>query len=178
MKLLTTCLLLLSFPLMAAPYQINYEESTIEFSGTHAGDEFTGEFEKWNAEIDFDVNNTDNSSVIVTFDTASAKTGNAMYDGTLPAADWFDVKNYPEATFTSTSFAKNDDGYSVTGDLTIRDITHPITFDFELNGDAPTIMTAEFPINRLKFDIGKKSDGDAEWVGQTITMNLKISATK
>lgn len=178
MKLLTIFLIFISFPVLAAPYQVNYSDSKIGFSGTHAGNAFTGQFETWNADINFDENDFDSSSVSVTFNTASAKTGNTMYDGTLPAADWFDVQNHPEAKFQSTSFTKHDDGYSVTGDLTIRNITHSITFDFQLNDSTPTIMTATFPIDRLQFDIGKKSDGSAEWVGREIIINLNISATK
>lgn len=178
LQLLAITFILFTFPTIAAPYNVIKDNSKIKFSGTHAGNEFTGQFTDWNADIDFDVNDVNNSSVTVTFNTASAKTGNAMYDGTLPTADWFDSKNHPEAKFHSTSFKKTDDGFAVTGDLTIRDITNPVTFDFVLEGDNPTIMSANFSIDRLQFDIGRNSDSSAEWVSQNITIDLEITASQ
>jgi len=169
-------LLLYNFSVNAKLYEVDYDESTVAFSGIHAGNEFNGAFETWNADIQFDGESLGQSSLRVVFDTASAKTGNAMYDGTLPSKDWFDVKTYPEAVFESVSFKKNDDGYSVMGDLTIKDTTNPISFDFILEGHNPVIMTAEFPINRLDFDIGKGSDPSAEWVNENIIVNLQVVA--
>jgi polyisoprenoid-binding protein YceI len=100
-----------------------------------------------------------------------------MYDGTLPSEDWFDIKNHPKATFQSQSFKKTDTGFSVTGILSIKDVKDEITFEFQLDGDTPTMMEALLPINRLKYNIGKKSDADAEWVSEIIKVNIKVVAT-
>jgi polyisoprenoid-binding protein YceI len=174
MKYLLFVALLFSTSTMANTYEFNPDKSQVTFTATHAGNEFQGEFSEWSADINFDENDLGQSSVMVIFNTASAKTGNAMYDGTLPTADWFDVKNHPQATFQSTSFEKTDGQYKVTGDLTIKDVTKEIAFDFTLKGDTPIHMHAAFPINRLDFNIGKSSDGDAEWVSQDIQINLHI----
>lgn len=171
-------LLLLPLSAIAAPYQIIKDKSTIKFSGTHAGNNFEGQFESWDADIVFDVDNLASSFANITIDMSAAKTGNAMYDGTLPSADWFDVNNHPTAIFKSTSFEEKNDGYVVTGDLILRGVTKPISFDFNLEGDSPVNMTASFPINRLDFNIGKESDGLAEWVSDAITLSLDITAIK
>lgn len=172
---------LASAPVMAADYVVDYKNSKIGFSGKHAGNAFSGTFGTWTAVIRFDPADLAASQIVATFDTSTAKTGNSMYDGTLPQADWFDVKNHPQATFTSTAITAKQDGsgYTAAGDLTLRGITKPASFDFTL-GDlstAPVTAKAAFVIDRLDFDIGKKSDAAAEWVDREIALTIDISAT-
>ncbi len=68
----------------------------------------------------------------VTIKTASVSTGTADRDGHLKSADFFDSETYPDMTFVSTGF----DGDTLTGDLTIKDLTKPVTLDVEFNGVA------------------------------------------
>jgi len=168
-------------PALAADYVVDYKNSKIEFSGTHAGNAFKGSFGTWTALIRFDPADLAGSSIVATFDPASAKTGNSMYDGTLPQADWFDVKNHPQATFASTAITAKEDGsgYTATGDLTLRGVTKAVSFDFTLSPleTAPVTAKASFTIDRLDFDIGKKSDASAEWVDREIVLSLDITAT-
>lgn len=176
MKYLILSFLMFATPAFASNYDVNMDNSQITFIGTHAGKEFNGEFATWDADIVFDKDNLDASLVTVTFNTASAKTGNAMYDGTLPTADWFDAKNHPVAAFTSKKFEITDNGFSTTGDLTIKDVTKPISFDFTLKGDAPIHMHASFPVSRMDFNIGTKSDPNAEWVSKDIQIDIRLEA--
>lgn len=164
--------------LKAEPYIVNKEKSLVSFSGLHAGNRFDGQFEDWTAIIDFNDDDLDMSSVKFTLRTSDAKTGNALYDGTLPTNDWFDSTNYPTASFVSKKFTKKKGGYNVSGDLTIKNITETIAFDFQLTNAEPRIMTATFPIERKLFDIGKKSDPNAEWVSKDIEVDIKIIARK
>ncbi|RJF87957.1 YceI family protein [Oleomonas cavernae] len=167
-------------PALAKTYSVDYSASTVAFAGTHASGPFTGKFGAWQAEIDFDPASLAPSRLKVSFDPASATTGNAMYDGTLPQADWFDVARFPAATFTSTAIAANADGsYTATGQLTIRDVTREISFPFTLSGldKAPVKATATFPLDRLAFNLGAKSDPKAEWVGQQIQITIDLVAS-
>ena len=68
----------------------------------------------------------------VTIKTASVSSGTADRDGHLRSADFFDSETYPDMTFVSTSF----DGDTLTGDLTIKGVTKPVTLDVEFNGVA------------------------------------------
>ena len=68
----------------------------------------------------------------VVIKTASVSTGTADRDAHLRSADFFDVETFPEMTFVSTGF----DGETLTGDLTIKDVTKPVTLDVEFNGVA------------------------------------------
>jgi polyisoprenoid-binding protein YceI len=167
-------------PASAAEYLVDKTQSRIEFSGAHAGKAFKGTFNVWDATIRFDPSNVAASSVKVTIDTASAKTDDAMYDGTLPTPDWFDVKNHPQATFTSETLTSNADGsIQVKGSLTIRGKAVPISFSFTLSDlSAPPVKTNfAFTLNRLAHNIGLKSDAKAEWVSQDIPINVILSAT-
>jgi polyisoprenoid-binding protein YceI len=77
------------------------------------------------------------SSVTLRIRTASIDTGNADRDAHLRSPDFLDVETYPEIVFASTRVEQvDDDLYSVTGDLTIRDVTRPVTVDFALTGSA------------------------------------------
>ena len=52
----------------------------------------------------------------------------------LRSADFFDAENYPTLTFKSTKIEPAGDGYKMTGELTIRGVTRPVTFDLEFEG--------------------------------------------
>lgn len=180
-RLLLIAFLALTFPAQAAPYKIDYAASTFGFSGTHADNIFKGDIKDWTAEIDFDPDNLASSVIHAEINLQSATTGNAMYDGALPQKDWFNTREYPKAVFKSTAITHNKDNlYQVTGDLTLRGITKSISFDFSLSdlSNTPVRAHASFPIDRLDFDIGKKSDDKAEWVSRDITLTLDITATR
>ncbi len=68
----------------------------------------------------------------------------------------------------------------MTGDLTLRGITHPLSFTFTLDHDDAPVITADatVTIDRLAYDIGKASDAKAEWVSKDIALTLKLSATR
>ena len=176
-------LFLISVPYVAKAqdYKIEQSQTLLTFAGTHAGNPFVGKFEKWDATLSFNPDDLLASSLKASFDTASAKTGNAMYDGTLPQTDWFDSKTYPTANFVSREIIKIQDGqYKARGDLTIRNITKPIEFDFTLSDLSQDIVKvkADFKIDRLAYDIGLKSDPKSEWVGQMIDINMGLTAVK
>lgn len=66
-------------------------------------------------------------SVDVTIAAASIDTGTDGRDQHLRSGDFFDVDAYPELRFVSTKVEKTSDGYRLTGDLTIRGVTKPVT---------------------------------------------------
>ena len=172
--------ILIAMPASAKQYIIDYANSVVSFSGKHAGNEFKGTFNEWQGEIIFDPDSLAESHAAITFDLSTAKTGNKMYDGTLPNSDWFNIKETPQATFQSTQFSQKEGGiYNVEGVLSLRGQDHPIAFDFTLSdlNSSPVKMTATLPVDRLQYDIGRKSDPKAEWVSQEIQINLDVTAT-
>jgi polyisoprenoid-binding protein YceI len=78
----------------------------------------------------------EDSTVEITMDAASITTGTEDRDNHLRSADFLNVEEHPALTFRSTSVEPDDDTWKLTGDLTIRDITHPIVLDLQFLGVA------------------------------------------
>ena len=74
------------------------------------------------------------SEVEVVIDASSLSTGAADRDGHLKSADFFDVENYPEIRFMSTSVSPNGSSWKLEGDLTIKDVTKSVVLDFDFVG--------------------------------------------
>lgn len=87
----------------------------------------TGWFSQFEGSLHSNGDNFENASVNFTAQTASISTNNEQRDGHLRSDDFFNAEAYPQISFQSESFEKqNDDSYVVKGNLTIRDITNPV----------------------------------------------------
>lgn len=94
-----------------------------------------GKFGAVDGTLHLDVEDPTASNGSFTVQAASLNTGVEQRDGHLRSADFLDAERYPELTFVSTGVkARGGNDYAVTGDLTIRGETHPITFDVEFLG--------------------------------------------
>lgn len=86
------------------------------------------------AVVELDAENPENSTLMVTIPSASIDTGVKAFDEHMVSADFFDVENHPTITFKSTDIDQAIlGGGSVTGDLTIKGVTKPITFTGKVN---------------------------------------------
>jgi len=95
----------------------------------------TGSFSKFDATLTADKEDFTDAKVTFEADTDSVTTHNEQRDGHLKADDFFNVAKFPKLTFESTSITKkNDEDYTVAGNLTIRDVTKPVTLDVTYNG--------------------------------------------
>ncbi len=123
-----------STALPAGTWNIDPSHSRIGFSVKHLGiSTVRGEFR--NYEGVFEIGEDGSAAASGTVSTASVDTSVADRDGHLKAPDFFDTENHPEITFGSTSIsAVDDDTYEITGDLTLRGITKPITLTAEIGG--------------------------------------------
>ncbi|MGD2060526.1 MAG: YceI family protein [Acidimicrobiia bacterium] len=92
-----------------------------------------GTFESYEAKIEVAEDLTE-SKIEVAFDAASISTGAGDRDDHLRSGDFLDVDNHPTVTFVSTNIEREGDGWKITGDLTIRDVTHPVTFEAVYEG--------------------------------------------
>lgn len=88
-----------------------------------------GKFTDYTAEANVGEQTT-NSSITFTVQTASIDTGNADRDAHVKSGDFFDVEAYPTMTFVSSAITDNQ----ISGELTIKGITKPVTFDYDFNG--------------------------------------------
>lgn len=94
-----------------------------------------GRLGKLRGEIDLDPVNPHRASFEIGADVSAIDTGDARRDGHLRSADFFDTEKYPEIVFKSLAvFPKGENKFAVSGDLKIREISRPVTFDVELEG--------------------------------------------
>ncbi len=107
------------------------------FKVRHFVSKVGGRFAKFEGTITLDRNKPEESSVELKIDATSIDTGNPTRDKHLNSADFFDTAKYPEITFKSTKIAaKGKDTWDVTGDLTMRGVTKPVTLTVVSNGFA------------------------------------------
>lgn len=74
------------------------------------------------------------SRVEVTIETASVSTGAGDRDAHITSGDFLDVENYPEIRFVATGVEPKRSSWKLTGDLTIKDVTRPVSLDFNFHG--------------------------------------------
>ncbi|MFT6329525.1 MAG: polyisoprenoid-binding protein YceI [Bermanella sp.] len=167
--LLVTAFICMPSSFAQEKFSVSAKDSQVTFAGEHVGMQFSGIFDKWDADILLPP--AASPKIIATFDVTSAKTGDSTYDSTLPEGDWFDVENHPKSVFESNQIVAKDKDYAVTGTLTLRGISQPVSFLLKNND---TTLTASFIIDRLAYSIGMESDPDAEWVNKEIKMTLTL----
>jgi polyisoprenoid-binding protein YceI len=118
-------------------YAIDPSHSRLGFSTRHAMvTTVRGGFTGFTGEAHVDTANPAASSVTVSIETASIDTGSADRDAHLKSADFFDAESFPQITFASTAVVRDGATWSITGDLTIKDVTKSITIDFDELGSA------------------------------------------
>ncbi|TWH04215.1 polyisoprenoid-binding protein YceI [Nocardioides sp. J9] len=122
---------------ISGDYTLDTSHSRLGFVARHAVvTKVRGQFTDWSATAHVDTSNPAASSVTLTINPASISTGSADRDGHLQSADFFDVEQFPEWKFVSTEVSRDGDEWTITGDLTIKDVTKPVTIEFEENGSA------------------------------------------
>ena len=91
----------------------------------------------------------------ITVAAASIDTRNTKRDTHLRSADFFDSANNPDITFTADGIRPAGQGVAVTGALTVRDRTRPLSFDAaaSVNGDGEIWVDAEIHVNRADFGL-------------------------
>jgi polyisoprenoid-binding protein YceI len=119
-------------------YDLDPTHTRIGFSARHAMvTTVRGSFEDFTGEARIDTVNPAASSVSLTIQAASISTGQEQRDGHLRTGDFFEVDTYPTLTFVSTGVSRpGTDVWSITGDLTIKGVTRPVTIEFEQTGSA------------------------------------------
>jgi polyisoprenoid-binding protein YceI len=122
---------------IAGDYVLDVAHSRLGFTARHAMvTKVRGHFGGFDGKAHVDTANPAASSVELTIDPASISTGSPDRDAHLRSADFFDVERFPTWTFRSTEVARDGETWTITGDLTIKDVTKPVTIEFEQTGSA------------------------------------------
>jgi len=170
-------------------YQFDKGHTQIRISWNHLGlSEQSALFREYEGSVTFDQEDVSNSAVNVTIDPASVDSGVPDFDEHLRSSDFFHVEEHPEATFETTEVVQTGPNTGrMTGDLTIKGITKPVTLDVTLNfaGDHPLAafsdkyagrkaagFQATGRVLRSEFDLGRNAPLVSDWVDIEINTEL------
>ena len=147
-----------------------------------------GSFNEFEGTAAFDGANPANSHAEVTIKAASIDTRNAQRDEHLRSNDFLAMQEHPEITFISTGVRQVDETtFELTGDLTIRGVTKPVTIPFTFEGAAKDPfgnLRAGFEgsvaINRKDWGVNWNAalEGGGVLVSDRVTLEFEISAIK
>lgn len=130
---------------LTGDYTIDPAHSSIGFTVRHAMvTNVRGTFGDYEGTLHLDGADPSRSTASLDVKIAGIDTGIADRDGHLRSADFFDAETFPLMTFRSTAAEQvSGDRYRITGDLTLRDVTRPLTIDLEFHGAATDVYGAE-----------------------------------
>ena len=145
-------------------YVIDAVHSGVSFQISHLGLGYIqGRFNDFTGNFSIDTSDPSKSSFALTIKAESVDTNNSKRDEHLRAPDFFNVKQFPAITFTSTAVKAIEGGYQVTGDLTMHGETRPVTFSLKGGKTAefpPKVVrtgftTSQIVLKRTEFGVGK-----------------------
>ena len=148
-------------------WKIDELHSEIQFKVKHLViSTVTGSFEKFDALIESDSDDFSNARIRFTANIDSINTGVKDRDIHLKSDDFFHAEKYPQLIFESRDFTTTDGRNELTGDLTIRDITHPVNLSAYFGG----IVKDQFGQIKACFEVTgiiNRKDFGLKWNGMT-----------
>lgn len=159
--------------------------SEVDFTILHMSlSNVRGRFGNIGGKIVLDQSDITKSSVQVTIDANTVDTGVEARDADLKSSSFFDVAQFPTATFTSTSVTRNGDHLTVNGNLTLRGVTRPVVLDVEgptgpisgMDHKPHQGFSATTTISRLAFGIGSKYPSGI--IGDQVKLTIDMDVVK
>lgn len=118
-----------------ATYKLDALHSDILFKVKHLMiTTVTGQFKIFDATLTAEVEDFSDAEVSFTADINSIDTKSEQRDGHLKSDEFFSAERFPQLSFVSTSFTKNEKNYTLKGNLTIRDVTKEVELQTDYNG--------------------------------------------
>lgn len=169
-------------------YRIDPARSSIGFQLSHMMGKVNGKFKTFQARIDIDRENPQQSSVLAKIQVNSIDTGIAKRDAHLCSEEFFNAAKYPEIVFKSRSVKQTGpQSGDILGDLTMHGVTKPITLHVKLvtplKDEAAMqrshwAVTSE-PMKRREFGLMFSSSLEAvSMIGQQVTAKIDIEAVR
>jgi polyisoprenoid-binding protein YceI len=166
-------------------WTIDPAHTTVSFAVRHLMSRVRGTFSDVSGQIITgpDLSGSTAAAIIA---VSSVSTGNQMRDDHLRSADFFDAERYPVMRFASRRLHRTDKGWVLSGELTIRDVTHPVDLEVEFLGTDPTGLqgesrigfSARTAVRRRDFGItfGLAADGTKIVVADKVDIILDVEA--
>ena len=166
----------------ADDYVIDAAHSGVNFQISHLGLAYVhGRFDSFSGKFTIDTSDPAKSSFALTIKPESVDTNNTKRDDHLRGPDFFNAKQFPAISFTSTSVKPIEGGYEVTGDLTLHGETKPVTFSLKGGktaefppGTKRTGYSTELVLKRSEFGVGKPMPA----LGDEVFVSISFEGTK
>jgi polyisoprenoid-binding protein YceI len=167
----------------ADDYTIDAVHSGVSFQISHVGLAYIhGRFDDFSGNFTIDTSDPTKSAFSLSIKSESVDTNNSKRDDHLRSPDFFNVKQFPTISFTSTSVKPIDGGYEVTGDLTIHGATKPVTFSLKGGASAEFpkgvsrtgFSTSQIVVKRSDFGVGKPMP----ILGDEVYVSISFEGTK
>lgn len=138
----------------AGAYKLDRSHAKLLWSTTHFGfSTYTGQFTGFDMQLRLDPQRPERSSLVATIDVNSVDTRDPRLDAHLKNADFFEANKFGQAVFRSTRVERTGPATArVTGDLTMRGVTRPLTLDVRFN------RAGDNPVNKA-YTVGFNADG-------------------
>jgi polyisoprenoid-binding protein YceI len=173
---------------LTGSYTLDKAHTRLGFVARHAMvTKVRGLFEEFDGNIEINGDEPTKSSARVVIQGKSINTHNQQRDEHLRSNDFLDLANHPEIIFVYTGIEQvGDTSYKLTGDLTIRGVTRPVTLDVEYTGQSVFYETtrlgfeATTTINRKDFGVSWNAalETGGVVVGDKVALELDIEAIK
>lgn len=162
-------------------YALNADESRVGFAVPFGPDEITGTMPVQSADIALDFERPANSQISVVLDVGNAQANFPFATQALRGPRVLDATEFPRVSFVSNAIEVRADAPSkalLTGDITIRGVTRPITLDAELFRPAGRALgEREQLFVRLEGAVSRAAFGATGWddlVGDEVSLNLML----
>ncbi len=173
-------------PAHAKDWTVDYTQSKLGFIATQSGATFNGEFKSFKTGIDFDPEHPTTGKITAIIDIASVTAGNGERDAYLPQSDWFDTRNFPQATFVSTDIGASCDGtdlhgncgcYSANGTLMIKGVAKSVSLPFCLKPEGDHWRAeGKIVLHRADYHIGTGQWSSDDLVKHAVDVTFSIAA--
>ncbi len=166
-------------PAHAMEWTIDPEKSEVSFEASGSGYNTKGVFKTFKAEIEFDPDTPEQTSIRVALDIKSATTDTADVDQTLQSDEFFDPARFPSALFVARGAKPDGDGrYLLDGQLTLKGVTKPVALPFTIEIESGVAaVRGETTINRLDFGVGPESVAGMA-VDKDVKLTVDLTATR
>lgn len=155
---------------------VQLDKSKLTFVSKQMGVPVDGEFRKFSASLAFDPAKPDAGRAQIEIDMASVDAGAAETNEEVTGKNWFNVKQFPRATFVSSSVkALGGNRFEVAGKLTIRDKTRDVVAPFTMTPQgAFTQFDGAVTIRRADFGIGQGVWADFDTVANDVQIRFRL----
>ncbi|MDD3266772.1 MAG: YceI family protein [Burkholderiales bacterium] len=164
-------------------YTLDPTHSSVEYHYNHIG--FSNPSGKWlaNGSLQLDDKKLANSSANITIQIESIVTGIPILDEHLKGADFFDIAQYPTATFVSSKVTKiKGKTFDLVGNLTLHGVTKPVTLHVTENAHKVNPISKLDTVGYSATATIKRSDfGLAAYVpavSDEVRLNIELEAAK